>query len=70
MKFRQLTIGDRYIIECLLYRRLRQKEIAEVIGFHPSTISREVRRNREEGSRYFGCWAERRALLSASFIFQ
>ena len=45
MKYKQLTLKERYHISTLLERGFKQKEIAEHIGVHPSTISREIRRN-------------------------
>jgi IS30 family transposase len=45
MKYKQLTLKERYHISTLLQRGYTQKEIAEHIGVHPSTISREIRRN-------------------------
>ena len=44
--YTQLTQGQRYQISALLKIGQNQTEIAEVIGKHKSTISREVRRNR------------------------
>jgi IS30 family transposase len=43
--YRQLTQGQRYQIRVLLLARLSQTEIADIIGVHRSTISRELRRN-------------------------
>jgi len=45
MKYRQLTLEKRYQISALIKAGLNQKEIALEIGVHPSTISREFRRN-------------------------
>jgi len=45
MRYKQLTLKERYHIWTLLQRGYKQKEIAEHIGVHPSTISREIRRN-------------------------
>lgn len=45
MKYKQLTLKERYHISTLLKKGWKQKEIAESIGVHPSTISREIRRN-------------------------
>jgi len=45
MKYKQLTLQKRYHIWALLQKGYKQKEIAEHIGVHPSTISREIRRN-------------------------
>lgn len=43
MTYKQLTLKERYHIWALLRRSYKQKEIAEHIGVHPSTISREIR---------------------------
>ena len=45
MRYKQLTLQKRYHISTLLERGYSQKEIAAHIGVHPSTISREIRRN-------------------------
>jgi IS30 family transposase len=44
--YTQLTEVERYQIAVLFKRGDRQKEIAEALGWSPSTISRELRRNR------------------------
>jgi len=46
MSYSQLTECQRYQIYALLKERLSQKAIAENIGCHPSTISRELKNNR------------------------
>ena len=48
MKYQQLTEGLRYQIACLRDHGLTQACIAKQLGVHPSTISRELRRNRDE----------------------
>ena len=48
MKYKQLTLEKRYHISALIKAGLNQKEIALEIGVHPSTISRELRRNRDK----------------------
>jgi IS30 family transposase len=45
MKYKQLTLKERYHIYALREKGCTQKEIALSIGVHPSTISREIRRN-------------------------
>jgi len=45
MKYKQLTLKERYHISHYLERGWRQKAIAEKIGVHPSTVNREIRRN-------------------------
>ncbi len=47
MRHKQLTLKERYHISSLLKRGCTQKEIAESIGVHPSTICRELQRNRD-----------------------
>lgn len=47
MKYSQLTLKERYHIYTLLQRGYNQKSIAEYIGVHPSTISREIKRNKD-----------------------
>lgn len=48
MKYKQLTLKERYHISTLLKMGWRQKEIAESIGVHPSTIGREIQRNSDK----------------------
>jgi len=45
MKYQQLTPEKRYQISALI--KAEQKEVAIKIGVHPSTISRELKRNRD-----------------------
>ena len=47
MKYKQLTLKERYHIPTLLKKGWKQKEIAESIGVHPSTICREIQRNKD-----------------------
>ena len=47
MNYQQLTLEKRYQISALQKAGFNQKEVAEEIGVHPSTISRELRRNRD-----------------------
>lgn len=53
MKYKQLTLKERYHISTLLKRGWRQKEIAESIGVHPSTICRELQRNSDPISKEY-----------------
>ena len=46
MSYTQLTQGQRYQIHSLLKMEHTQTEIAECVGVHKSTISREVCRNK------------------------
>jgi len=45
MKYKQLNLEKRYQISALIKAGLNQKSIALEIGVHPSTISREFKRN-------------------------
>jgi len=48
MSYRQLTREQRYQIHILIKEGYKQTHIALLLGFHKSTISRELRRNRGE----------------------
>lgn len=48
MSYRHLTLEQRYKIAALHRTGSSQKDIAESIGCHPSTIGREFRRNRRD----------------------
>ncbi|MDO5036430.1 MAG: IS30 family transposase [Porphyromonas sp.] len=52
MKYKHLTREQRYTISQCLKKGVKQKEIAELIGVSPSTISREVKRNATKRGRY------------------
>ena len=41
MRYKQLTLEIRYNILSLLKQGFNQKNIAEIVGVNPSTISRE-----------------------------
>jgi IS30 family transposase len=58
MTYNQITSAERYAISLLRKHGHTQAEIARLLGRHPSTISRELRRNawRSDGTSY---WAER-----------
>ena len=45
MSYKQLTYEQRYLIYAVLKMGFSQAKIAELVGVHKSTISREVRRN-------------------------
>ncbi|MFT7003643.1 MAG: IS30 family transposase [Sulfurimonas sp.] len=47
MRYKQLTLEKRYQVSALIKAGYNQKSIAVEIGVHPSTISRELRRNRD-----------------------
>ncbi len=48
MTYKQLTLEKRYHISALQKAGYKQKEIADELSVHPSTISRELRRNRDK----------------------
>lgn len=52
MKYTQLTLKKRYQISALQKAGFNQKEIADELSVHPSTISRELRRNRDSARGY------------------
>lgn len=47
-RYKHLTRNDRLVIETMLRDKKTQREIADRIGVHESTISREIRRGRYE----------------------
>jgi len=61
MSYKHLTQQERYLINA--YRRTKsQKEIAEMIGVHPSTISREIQRGTDAlGRTYYPVGSQKRA---------
>lgn len=48
-QYQQLTQGQRYQLQALYTKGFSQREIAEVIGVHYSSVSRELSRNKTEG---------------------
>ena len=52
MRYHQLTSEERYALAHMRQSHYSQAEIARVLGRHPSTISRELRRNRREDGFY------------------
>jgi len=48
MRYKQLNLEKRYQISALIKAGLSQKDIAFEIGVHPSTISRELKRNNDK----------------------
>ena len=59
--YKQLTPEQRYTISVLLQRKFSKKSIAEAIGVHPSTITRELRRNSSQRGVYKWEWAQKHA---------
>ncbi len=49
MSYRQITSDERYMIALLRQHRFNQAEIADILGRHRSSISRECRRNGADG---------------------
>jgi len=45
MSYSQLTYEQRYLIYKFIKIGYQQTEIAEIVGVHKSTISRELKRN-------------------------
>ncbi len=52
MKYKQLTSEQRYTISVLLQKKCSKKSIAEAIGVHPSTVTRELKRNSSQRGVY------------------
>ena len=59
--YKQLTSEQRYTISVLLQRKCSKKSIAEAIGVHPSTVTRELKRNSSQRGVYKWDWAQKRA---------
>src|SRR5690606_41560668 len=53
-KYKQLTVEQRYQIEVLIQTGFKQTMIANVLGVHRSTISRELKRSIPKCGRGFG----------------
>jgi IS30 family transposase len=51
-KYKQLTLEQRYQIQCLRQQKINQRQIASRIGVCPSTVSRELSRNRSGSMEY------------------
>ncbi len=67
MTYVQVTSHERHVIAALRREGLNQAEVAEHLGRHRSTISREVRRNRcATDGRYRAIKADRRARMRRS----
>ena len=61
MPYRHLTKDDRLVLSALHEKGVLQKDIAETLGVDPSTISRELQRNKLPQGRYEGRVAHRNA---------
>ena len=60
MTYRQITSGERYMLAALRTQGCNASEIARVLGRHPSSISREIRRNGCNDGAYRPSKADRR----------
>ena len=49
MSHHQLTSGERYMLHALKMQGCKNAQIARQLGFHRSTIGRELKRNRRIG---------------------
>lgn len=74
--YRQLTPGERYALSALRKQGLSQAQIAQSLGRHRSTISREVRRNSRDGTGRvyrpgiadeYACWRRSRSRRNLRF---
>jgi IS30 family transposase len=54
--YTHLSLVQRYQIEALIKAGIKQKIIAEQLGVHPSTISRELNRNKAKRGRTAGIY--------------
>ncbi len=61
MRYRRVTLTDRYTISAFLELKMSRSEIAQKLGFHKSTITREIKRNKNIRSRYFPTKADFKA---------
>lgn len=52
MRYHQRTVEERHILAALLWQRRTHADIALVLGRHPSTIDRELGRNRRDDNAY------------------
>lgn len=62
-KYEQLSLSQRYTIECLLKEGYNQKQISIAIGKSESTISRELKRNVNKRGKHAGVYCFERAQL-------
>ncbi len=59
--YKQLSLEQRYKMDALLKAGLKQKDIATQIGVHPSTVSREIKRNVAQRGRSCGLYIAEKA---------
>jgi len=60
-KYKQLSLSQRYTIECLLSEGYNQKQISKAIGKSESTISRELKRNINKRGKHAKTYDSKRA---------
>jgi len=60
-KYTQITLSQRYTISSLHQQGVSQKRISEAVDLSPSTISRELRRNRAASGKYCPTSAQKKA---------
>ena len=48
MPYKQITLAERKVIQKMLNRDMKNAEIARLLGYHRSTVKREIDRNREK----------------------
>jgi IS30 family transposase len=63
MSYRQLTEGQRYQISAFLSQEFSQREIAKKLNIAPSTVHRELRRNKRKTGPYNPEKAQQNALM-------
>ena len=62
MSYKHLTLEGRYHIQAYKSRGYKNKEIAKELGVHPSTIGREIQRNKDKNfTKYFAHMADKEA---------
>lgn len=66
MSYKHLTHEERFTIATLLSKKYPQSKIAEIIRRHPSTVSRELKRNTHANCTYDSDRASQKAKLRAS----
>jgi len=52
MSHKQLSSNQRVVLERLFSANIKQREMAKILQISPSTISRELRRNKDKNGRY------------------
>lgn len=65
--YTQLSLVQRYQIQAFLSTEMKQKTIAQKIGVHPSTISRELSRNTAKRGRSAGAYKAEKAQQKTDF---